>query len=130
MKKGWAGIMTNDCERHGTTTLFAALDIATGKVVHDCLQRHRHQEFLRIMRKVERSVAPDIDIHVTVDNYATLLTPVIWHKHPRVRQWLQRHSRVQFHFVPTSSSWLNLVERFFSEMTTRQLRRFDGHKRQ
>jgi len=116
MKKGRAGTMTHDYKRHGTTTLFAALDIATGKVVHDCLSRHRHQEFLRFMRKVERSVEPDLDIHVIVDNYAT-------HKHPKVRQWLQRHPRVQFHFVPTSSSWLNLVERFFSELTTRQLKR-------
>ena len=75
------------------------------------------------MRKVERSVGPDLDIHVIVDNCATLLTPVIWHKHLKVRRWLQRHPRVQFHFVPTSSSWLNLVERFFSELTTRQLKR-------
>jgi len=116
MKKGRAGTMTHDYKRHGTTTLFAALDIATGKVVHDCLPRHRHQEFLSFMRKVERSVEPGLDIHVIVDNYAT-------HKHPRVRQWLKQHPRVQFHFVPTSSSWLNLVERFFSELTTRQLKR-------
>ncbi len=116
MKKGRAGTMTHDYKRHGTTTLFAALDIATGEVVHDCMPRHRHQEFLSFMRKVERSVEPDLDIHVIVDNYAT-------HKHPRVRRWLQRHPRVQFHFVPTSSSWLNLVERFFSELTTRQLKR-------
>ena len=75
------------------------------------------------MRKVERSVGPDLDIHVIVDNCATLLTPVIWHKHLRVRRWLQRHPRVPFHFVPTSSSWLNLVEWFFSELTTRQLKR-------
>lgn len=116
MKKGRAGTMTHDYKRHGTTTLFAALDVATGELVHDCLPRHRHQEFLRFMRKVERSVAPELDVHVIVDNYAT-------HKHPKVRAWLERHPRVRFHFVPTSSSWLNLVERFFGELTLRQLKR-------
>lgn len=116
LKKGRAGTMTHDYKRHGTTTLFAALDVATGEVVHDCLPRHRHQEFLRFMRRVVRSVEPDLDIHVIVDNYAT-------HKHPKVKRWLDRQRRVHFHFVPTSASWLNLVERFFSELTTRQLRR-------
>src|SRR5690606_10553110 len=100
----------------GTTTLFAALDVATGEVLHECMPRHRHQEFLRFMRTVEASVDPDLDIHVILDNYAT-------HKHPRVQSWLKRHSRVNFHFVPTSASWLNLVERLFSELTTRQLKR-------
>ena len=116
LKKGRAGTMTHDYKRHGTTTLFAALDVATGEVVHDCLPRHRHQEFLRFMRRVVRSVEPNLDIHVIVDNYAT-------HKHPRVKRWLDRHLQVHFHFVPTSASWLNLVERFFSELTTRQLQR-------
>lgn len=116
MKKGRAGTMTHDYKRHGTITLFAALDVATGNLIHECLPRHRHQEFLRFLRKVDRNVAPELAIHVIVDNYAT-------HKHPKVQAWLKRHPRVHFHFVPTSSSWLNLVERFFSELTTRQLKR-------
>jgi transposase len=90
--------------------------VATGRVLQDCMPQHRHQEFLRFMRQVERSVAPDLAIHVILDNYAT-------HKHPAVQRWLTRHRRVQFHFTPTSASWLNLVERFFSELTERQLRR-------
>jgi transposase len=116
LKRGRAGTMTHDYKRHGTTTLFAALDVATGQLVRDCLPRHRHQEFLRFMRQLERSVAPDLALHVILDNYAT-------HKHPAVRRWLQRHPRVHFHFTPTSASWLNLVERFFAELTERQLRR-------
>ena len=116
MKKGRAGTMTHDYKRHGTTTLFAALDVATGNLIHDCMPRHRHQEFLRFLRKVDRNVAPPLDIHVIMDNYAT-------HKHPKVKAWLERHPRVHFHFVPTSSFWLNLVERFFSELTSRQLKR-------
>ena len=121
LKKGRAGTMTHDYKRHGTTTLFAALDVATGEVVHECLPRHRHQEFLRFLRKIERSVASELDIHVILDNYAT-------HKHPAVRAWLDKHPRVHFHFIPTSSSWLNLVERFFSELTTRQLKRLEGQQ--
>lgn len=116
LKKGRAGTITHDYKRHGTTTLFAALDVATGEVLHECMSRHRHQEFLRFLRKIERSVPAELDIHVILDNYAT-------HKHPAVRAWLEKHPRVQFHFTPTSASWLNLVERFFSELTTRQLKR-------
>ena len=116
LKKGRAGTMTHDYKRHGTTTLFAALDIATGEILHDCMSRHRHQEFLRFIRKIERSVPAELDIHVILDNYAT-------HKHPAVQAWLEKHPRVQFHFTPTSAWWLNLVERFFSELTTRQLKR-------
>ena len=116
LKKGRAGTMTHDYKRHGTTTLFAALDIATGEVLHECMPRHRHQEFLRFLRKIERSVPAELDIHVILDNYAT-------HKHAAVRTWLEKHPRVHFHFTPTSASWLNLVERFFAELTTRQLRR-------
>ena len=116
LKKGRAGTMTHDYRRHGTTTLFAALDVASGEIVHECMPRHRHQEFLRFLRKMERSVAVELDIHVILDNYAT-------HKHSAVRTWLEKHPRVHFHFIPTSSSWLNLVERFFSELTTRQLKR-------
>ena len=116
LKKGRAGTMTHDYKRHGTTTLFAALDVATGKILHECMPRHRHQEFLRFLRKIERAVPAELDIHVILDNYAT-------HKHPAVRAWLEKHPRVHFHFTPTSASWLNLVERFFSELTTRQLKR-------
>jgi transposase len=116
LKKGRAGTMTFDYKRHGTTTLFAALDIATGEVIHDCLPRHRHQEFLRFIQKVERQTDPELDLHFILDNYAT-------HKHPKVQAWLERHPRVHFHFLPTSSSWLNLVERFFRELSQRQLKR-------
>ena len=116
MKKGRLGTMTHDYKRHGTTTLFAALDVATGNVLQDCMPHHRHQEFLKFMRQMERSVASDLAIHVILDNYAT-------HKHPKVKRWLARHRRVHFHFTPTSASWLNLVERFFSELTERRIRR-------
>lgn len=116
LKKGRAGTMTHDYKRHGTTTLFAALDVATGEVLHECMPRHRHQEFLRFLRKMERSVPTDLDIHVILDNYAT-------HKHATVVDWMEKHPRVHFHFTPTSASWLNLVERFFSELTMRQLKR-------
>jgi len=116
LKKGRAGTMTFDYKRHGTTTLFAALDVATGEIQHECMSRHRHQEFLRFMKQVEKSVDPELDLHFILDNYAT-------HKHPKVKAWLEKHPRVHFHFIPTSSSWLNLVERFFSELSTRQLKR-------
>ena len=116
LKKGRAGTMTHDYKRHGTTTLFAALDVATGEVIHDCMPRHRHQEFLKFIKGVERSVEPGLDIHVILDNYAT-------HKHEKVRRWLERHRHVHFHFVPTGASWLNLVERLFAELTERQIRR-------
>lgn len=116
LKKGRAGTMTHDYKRHGTTTLFAALDVATGEVIHECLPRHRHQEFLRFLKLVEKRTAPDLDLHVILDNYAT-------HKHEKVKAWLARNPRVHFHFVPTSSSWLNLVERLFSELDQRQLKR-------
>jgi transposase len=120
LKKGRAGTMTHDYKRHGTTTLFAALDIATGEVIHQCLPRHRHQEFLRFLGTVEKRCDPELDLHFILDNYAT-------HKHARVKAWLDRHPRVHFHFVPTSASWLNLVERFFSELTQRQLKRLAVH---
>ncbi|MYI21066.1 MAG: IS630 family transposase, partial [Acidimicrobiia bacterium] len=120
LKKGRAGTMTHDYKRHGTTTLFAALDIATGEVIHQCLPRYRHQEFLRFLRTVEKQCDPELDLHFILDNYAT-------HKHARVKAWLDRHPRVHFHFVPTSASWLNLVERFFSELTQRPLKRLAVH---
>lgn len=116
LKRGRAGTMTHDYKRHGTTTLFAALEVATGEVIHECMPRHRHQEFLKFMKVVERGVEPGLEIHVILDNYAT-------HKHDKVQRWLRRHPRVHFHFVPTGASWLNLVERFFGELTERQLRR-------
>ncbi len=116
MKKGRAGTMTHDYKRHGTTTLFAALDVATGKIVPDCMSKHRHQEFLVFLRRMVRSVPKDLAIHVILDNYAT-------HKHAEVKRWLARHRRVHFHPSPTSASWLNWVERFFGELTERQIRR-------
>ena len=116
LKKGRAGTMTHDYERHGTTTLFAALNLASGKIHHACLPRHRRVEFLKFMTGVEATVPKGLSLHVILDNYGT-------HKTPEVDRWLRRHPRVHFHFTPTSASWLNLVERFFSELTTRQLRR-------
>jgi len=116
MKKGRAGTMTHDDKRHGTTTLFAALDVATGTIVQECMPKHRHQEFLAFLKQMVRSVPKELAIHVILDNYAT-------HKHPAVKQWLARNRRVHFHFTPTSASWLNLVERFFGELTERQIRR-------
>lgn len=116
LKKGRAGTMTHDYERHGTTTLFAALNVLTGETIHECMPQHRHQEFLKFLRKVERSVEPDLEIHVILDNYAT-------HKHEAVRKWLKRVKRVHLHFIPTGASWLNMVERLFSALTERQLKR-------
>ena len=116
MKKGRAGTMTHDYKRHGTTTLFAALDVATGTIHQKCLPQHRHADFLVFLKQMVRSVPKDLAIHVILDNYAT-------HKHANVKAWLARNPRVHFHFTPTSASWLNLVERFFGELTQRQLRR-------
>lgn len=116
MKKGRAGTMTHDYKRNGTTTLFAALNVATGEVVGECMERHRHDEFLRFLKKLERQSAKDLSLEVIVDNYAT-------HKHPDVLAWLATHPRVRLHFTPTSSSWLNLVERFFAEITDKAIRR-------
>jgi len=116
MKKGRAGTMTHDYKRHGTTTLFAALDVATGKVIGQCLPRHRHQEFLRFLRAIERATPKALDLHLVIDNYAT-------HKHAKVKEWLKRHPRCHLHFTPTSASWLNLVERFFGLITADAIRR-------
>ena len=116
LKKGRAGTMTHDYKRHGTTTLFAALDVATGKVIGECMPRHRNQEFLRFLRTVDRQTDKALDLHLIIDNYAT-------HKHPKVKLWLKRHPRFQLHFTPTSASWLNLVERFFGLITTDAIRR-------
>jgi transposase len=116
LKKGRAGTFTHDYKRHGTTTLFAALDVRTGAVHHECRPAHTQQDFLAVMTRVERDVAPGLSVHVILDNYAT-------HKTPAVGQWLRRHPRVHFHFTPTSASWLNLVELLFNELSRRQLRR-------
>ena len=116
MKKGRAGTMTHDYKRHGTTTLFAALNVLEGTVIGKCYKRHRHSEFLRFLREIDRQTPPDLDIHLIVDNYST-------HKHERVKKWLVRNPRFHIHFFPTSSSWLNLVERFLREITDRRIRR-------
>ena len=106
MKPGRAGTMTHDYKRNGTTTLFAALDVLTGSVIGQCLPRHRHIEFLKFLRTIDREVPKGLQIHLILDNYAT-------HKHPNVKAWLAKHPRFHLHFTPTSSSWLNMVERFF-----------------
>jgi transposase len=116
MKKGKAGTMTFDYKRNGTTTLFAAFDVLDGTVIGQCMQRHRHQEFLRFLNAIERTVPAGKVIHVILDNYAT-------HKHPKVMRWLARHPRFVFHFTPTSCSWLNAVETVFSRLTRRRLKR-------
>jgi transposase len=116
MKPGRAGTMTHDYKRHGTTTLFAALNILDGTVIGRNMQHHRHQEFIRFLNTIEEQVPVGKVIHAIVDNYAT-------HKHPKVRQWLARHPRWTFHFTPTSASWLNAVEGFFAKLTRQRLKR-------
>jgi transposase len=116
IKPGKAGTMTHDYVRHGTTTLFAALNVLDGTVIGRCMQRHRHQEFLRFLGAVEAVVPAGKLIHCILDNYGT-------HKHPKVLAWLARHPRWTFHFTPTSGSWLNAVETFFSALTRRRIRR-------
>ena len=116
IKKGYAGTMTHDYKRHGTTTLFAALNILDGKVIGQCMPKHRQDEFLKFLRKINRETPRDRELHLIVDNYGS-------HKTERVKQWLSRHPRFHLHFTPTSASWLNMVERFFSEITTKQIRR-------
>ena len=116
MVKGRAATMTHDYKRNGTTTLFAALDVLTGKVIGQCLPRHRHEEFLKFLRMIERQTPKGLQVHLICDNYAT-------HKHPAVTAWLGKHPRFHMHFTPTSSSWLNLVERWFRELTDKALRR-------
>jgi transposase len=116
MKPGRLGTMTHDYKRHGTTTLFAALNVLDGTVVGRCMQRHRNQEFIRFLNAIERRVPAGKVIHAILDNYAA-------HKHPNVRKWLARHPRWIFHFTPTSGSWLNAVEGFFAKLTRRRLKR-------
>ena len=116
MKKGRCGTMTHDYKRHGTTTLFTALNVLEGKIIGRCMQRHRHQEFIRFLNTIEADLPAGKIIHVVLDNYAT-------HKHSKVRAWLARHPRFVFHFTPTSASWLNAVEGFFAKLTRRRLKR-------
>ncbi len=116
LKKGRCGTMTHDYKRHGTTTLFAALEVLEGKVVGQCYARHRHQEFLKFLKRLDQEFPPDLQLHVVMDNYGT-------HKHLRVQNWFKRHPRFVPHFIPTSSSWLNLIERWFGELTGKRIRR-------
>jgi transposase len=116
MVKGRAATMTHDYKRNGTTTLFAALDVLTGKVIGQCLPRHRHEEFLTFLKTIDAEVPDGLQIHLILDNYAT-------HKHQNVQRWLKRHKRFHLHFTPTSSSWLNQVERWFRDLTEKNLRR-------
>lgn len=116
LKKGRCGTMTHDYKRNGATTLFAALDLLHGKVIGDCYKRHRHQEFLRFMRRIDGEFPGKTPLHLIMDNYGT-------HKTPEVKLWLEKHPRFVIHFVPTSSSWLNLIERWFAELTNKRIRR-------
>ena len=116
MKKGRCGTMTHDYKRHGTTTLYAALNVLDGRVIGECMAKHRHQEFLRFLRRLDREFPRGTPLHLIVDNYGT-------HKQPKVKAWLEKHPRFILHFIPTSSSWLNLVERWFRELTEKRVRR-------
>ena len=116
LKKGRCGTMTHDDKRNGTTTLFAALNVLEGTVIGHCVPRHRHQEFLQFLRRLDGEFPPALDLHLILDNYGT-------HTHPKVRRWLARHPRFHLHFTPTSASWLNLVERWFRELTDKRIRR-------
>ena len=113
---GRCGTMTHDYKRNGTTTLFAALNVLEGVVIGTCMPRHRHQEWIKFLVQIDNSTPPDVDLHLIADNYAT-------HKHPKVQRWLKRHPRFHMHFIPTSSSWLNLVERWFRDLTQKRIRR-------
>jgi len=116
IKKGRCGTMTHDYKRNGTSTLLAALNVADGTVIGSCMARHRHQEWLKFLRKIDRETPRDLDLHLIVDNYAT-------HKHSKVKAWLEKRPRFHIHFIPTSSSWVNLVESFFAQLTNKRLRR-------
>ena len=116
LKRGRCGTMTHDYKRNGTTTLFAALNTLDGSVIGTCMPKHRHQEWIRFLNQIRRSVPKDKQIHIICDNYAT-------HKHPKVVHWLQRNKHFHIHFTPTSASWLNMVERFFRDLSQQRLRR-------
>ena len=108
--------MTHDYLRHGTTTLFAALELAEGRLIGACMPKHRHQEWIKFLRMIDEQTPQELELHLIVDNYST-------HKHPRVKNWLKRNPRFHVHFIPTSSSWLNLIERWFREITDKRIRR-------
>ena len=114
--RGRLGTMTHDYKRNGTTTLFAALELTMGQIIGTCMNRHRHQEWIKFLKLIDQQTPTDLDLHLIVDNYST-------HKHPKVKAWLKRHPRFHQHFVPTSSSWLNLVERWFRDLTDKRIRR-------
>lgn len=116
LKKGRCGTLTQDYKRNGTTTLFAALEVLQGKLVGQCYARHRHQEFLKFLQCLDQEFPQELKLQVVMDNYGT-------HKHPRVQNWLKRHPRFVPHFIPTSSSWWNLIERWFGELTGKRIRR-------
>jgi transposase len=116
LKKGRCGTMTHDYVRHGTTTLFAAIEMAEGKLIGQCMPRHRHQEWIKFLELIDRKTPGELDLHLIVDNYST-------HKHEKVKRWLKRHPRFHMHFIPTSSSWLNMIERWFREITDKRIRR-------
>ena len=116
LRPGLPERQTHDYERHGTTTLFAALNVLEGTIIGECRPRHRHQEFLAFLHRIDQAVDPDLDIHLVLDNYGT-------HKHPEVKKWLAARPRYTVHFTPTSSSWLNQIERWFAEITRKRIRR-------
>jgi transposase len=116
LKPGRCGTMTHDYKRNGTTTLFAAIDMLQGKVIASCMPRHRHQEWIKFLKQIDAETPQDLSLHLIVDNYAT-------HKHPKVLNWLKRHKRFHLHFIPTSSSWLNIIERFFRDLDEKRLHR-------
>ncbi|MGH9194831.1 MAG: IS630 family transposase [Acidimicrobiia bacterium] len=116
IKKGRCGTMTHDYKRNGTTTLFAAIELASGEVIGECMPKHRHQEWINFLKSIDERTPQQLALHLIVDNYAT-------HKHPKVKAWLKRHPRFHIHFIPTSASWLNLIERFFRDLTDRRIRR-------
>jgi transposase len=116
LRPGRCGTMTHDYQRHGTTTLFAAIELAHGKVIGTCQSQHRHQEWIKFLKLIDAETDAKLDLHLIVDNYAT-------HKHPQVQKWLAHHRRFHVHFIPTSSSWLNLIERWFREITDKRIRR-------
>ena len=113
---GRPGTMTHDYKRNGTTTLFAAIELAEGRIIAECMPQHRHQEWLKFLKKIDRETPKHLQLHLIVDNYAT-------HKHPEVKKWLSRHKRFHMHFTPTSSSWLNVIERWFRDLTVQRLKR-------
>jgi len=116
MYPGRCGTMTHDYKRNGTTTLFAAIELAEGRLIGTCMPRHRHQEWIKFLRLIDKETPAGLDLHLIADNYST-------HKHPAVKRWLSRHRRVHVHFIPTSSSWLNLIERWFRNITDKRIRR-------